>query len=302
MSHAYRLSAFKVVSDIELPELMPWGGRSEDPVELVFRIGKVPAQLEAPDYASSFLQTKGRNQYLGGWPDDARVLVENGSEVTVELAASANLTEARAILMGPVQAVLWHQRGLLPLHASVVRVNGGAVALAGPSGVGKSTLAAALSARGHHVMADDICIVDATDGCEVLPSTPRLRLWRDALLHFGIAVEGLPRALSRSEKYLVEGGEWGETEPQRLAAVVLLSRQASNAVTIERLRGARTITELLGVVLRLPAARALGLEPAVFTGLTKLMAFGVSVWQLAMPDNRACLDEAAAKVLTALDG
>lgn len=302
MSRAYRLSALKLVSDIELPELMPWDGCSDAPVELAFRLGKVPAQLETPDYVASFFQTKGRDRYLAGWPDDARVLVENGTEVTVELAPGTNLTEARAILMGPVQAVLWHQRGLLPLHASVVRVNGGALALAGPSGVGKSTLAATLALRGHDVTADDICIIDAANGIQVLPSTSRLRLWRDALEHFGIAVDGLPRALARSEKYVVEGGEWGETEPHRLVAVVLLSRQASGALTIERLRGARAIMELLGVVHRLPAARALGLEPAVFTGLTKLAASGVAVWQLVMPDNPACLDEVAAKVLAVLDG
>ena len=119
MSRAYRLSALKLVSDIELPELMPWDGCSDAPVELAFRLGKAPAQLETPDYVASFFQTKGRDRYLAGWPDDARVLVENGTEVTVELAPGTNLTEARAILMGPVQAVLWHQRGLLPLHASV---------------------------------------------------------------------------------------------------------------------------------------------------------------------------------------
>ena len=221
MSRAYRLSALKLVSDIELPELMPWDGCSDAPVELAFRLGKVPAQLETPDYVASFFQTKGRDRYLAGWPDDARVLVENGTEVTVELAPGTNLTEARAILMSPVQAVLWHQRGLLPLHASVVRVNGGALALAGPSGVGKSTLAATLALRGHDVTADDICIIDAANGIQVLPSTSRLRLWRDALEHFGIAVDGLPRALARSEKYVVEGGEWGETEPHRLVAVVL---------------------------------------------------------------------------------
>ena len=301
MSHTYRLSSLKLVSDVELPELMPWDGRAGAPVELVFRIGKVPAQLEAPDYVASFLQTKGRNRYLAGRSGNARVLVENGSEVTVELAPGTNLTEARAILMGTAQAVLWHQRGLLPLHASAVRVNGRALALAGPSGVGKSTLAATLALKGHDVMADDICIIDAS-GTDVLPCTPRLRLWRDALEHFGIAVDGLPRALAPSEKYVVEGGKWGEPEPLRLAAVVRLSREASDAVTIERLRGAQAIMELLGVVHRLPAARALGLEPAVFTGLTTLATSGVGVWQVVMPDNRACLDEVAAKVLAAVDG
>jgi hypothetical protein len=302
MSHAYRLSAFKLVSDIELPELVPWDGRSEDPVELVLRMGKVPARLDAPDHVDSFWQTKGPDRYLAAWPNQARILIENGSKVTVERLPGTDLTDARALLMGPVQAVLWHQRGLLPLHASVVGVDERAVALAGPSGVGKSTLAAALSAKGTEVLADDICIVDSANEADVYPSTPRLRLSRDALEHFGIAVDGLPRALARSEKYLVEGGEWGKTEPRKLAAVVLLSRQASDAVTIERLRGAHAIMELLGVVHRLPAARALGLEPAVFMGLTKLMAFDVAVWQLVMPDNLAYLDEAAAKILTALDG
>src|SRR6185437_8241442 len=102
--------------------------------------------------------------------------------------------------MGPVQAILWHQRGLLPLHASAISVNGKAVALAGPSGVGKSTLAAALVGN-HAVLADDICIIDPSDRPTMLPSTPRLRLWREALDHFHIPVTSLPRALSRREKY-----------------------------------------------------------------------------------------------------
>ena len=48
MIHAYRLSSLKLVSDIELPELMPWGGWREAPAELFFRLGKVPRRLEAP--------------------------------------------------------------------------------------------------------------------------------------------------------------------------------------------------------------------------------------------------------------
>lgn len=181
------------------------------------------------------------------------------------------------------------------------RVGGRAVALAGPSGAGKSTLAAVVSARGHQVLADDICIIDAANGAPngaaVLPGTRRLRLWRDALEHLGIAVDGLPQALSRGEKYLIEGAEWAGPARQPLAAIVLLSRQAGDRVTIERLRGARSIIELQGVVHMPEAARALGLEPAIFTALTKLASLGVTVWRLGMPDDRACLDEAAAKVL-----
>jgi hypothetical protein len=300
MSHAYRLSALKLVSDIELPELMAWHGWHDAPADLVFRLGKVPSRLDAPDHVAIEFQTKGRRQYLTTFPEEARVLVENGCAVTVEPAPGTDLTDARSILMAPVQAVLWHQRGLLPLHASVVGVGGRAVALAGPSGAGKSTLAAVLALQGHDVLADDICIIDAAFGADVLPGTRRLRLWRDALDHLGIAVDGLPRALSRREKYLIEGGEWEEPERQKLAAIVLLSRHAGDAVTIERLRGARSIIELQGVVHMPEAARALGLDPAIFTALTKLASLGVTVWQLAMPDDRGCLDDAAARVLAVL--
>ncbi len=207
MSHAYRLSALKLISDIELPELMPWDGGHDAPADLHFRLGKVPPRLDRPDRDAGEFQTKGRRQYLTTSPDEARVLVENGCAVTVEPAPGDDLTDARSVLMAPVQAVLWHQRSLLPLHASVVGVNGRAVALAGPSGAGKSTLAAVLAARGHDVLADDICIIDTAGGADVLAGTRRLRLWRDALDHLGIAVDGLPRALSRREKYLIEGGE-----------------------------------------------------------------------------------------------
>ena len=235
--------------------------------------------------------------------DEAHVLVENGRTVTIEPAVGCDLTETRSILMAPVQAVLWHQRGLLPLHASVVGVNGRAIALAGASGAGKSTLAAVLSARGLEVLADDICVVDSANGsADVLPSTSRLRLWRDALDHLGVAPDGLPRALSRREKYLIECGESAGAERQRLAALVLLSRQAGNAVRLERLRGARSIIELQRIVHMPAAARALGREPAIFAALTTLVALGVTVWRLVMPDDRQRLDDAAAQVLTVLSG
>ena len=304
MSHAYRLSALQLVSDIELPELVPWDGRHDAPVDLYFRLGKVPARLDNPDRVVGEFQTKGCRQYLTTSPGEARVLVENGCAVTVEPALGDDLTDARAVLMAPVQAVLWHQRGLLPLHASVVGVRGRAIALAGPSGAGKSTLAAVLGAQGHDVLADDICIVDvagaAPDGAHVLAGTRRLRLWRDALDHLGIAVDGLPRALSRREKYLIEGGERRGPERQTLAAIVLLSRRAAGGLTIERLRGARSIMALQDVVHMLPEARALGFEAAIFTALTGLASHGVSVWRLAMPDDRRCLAAAAARVLAPL--
>lgn len=52
--------------------------------------------------------------------------------------------------------------GATPLHAASIEINGGAVAICGPGGQGKTTLAAALAARGHRLLAEDITISEGT--------------------------------------------------------------------------------------------------------------------------------------------
>ena len=66
----------------------------------------------------------------------------------------------------------------LALHASVVEVDGRAVAFLGASRRGKSTLAAALARRGYSVLSDDCCVLCRTaDGFDVAPTYPGLRLF-----------------------------------------------------------------------------------------------------------------------------
>jgi hypothetical protein len=299
MNYAYRLAALKLSSNFELPGLLAWEGRADAATDLVFRLGKVPEALENPDHVAPLFQTKGRSEYLLIVRGSARILIRDGREITVDPEPGVDPAGIRAVLSGPVQAVLWHQRGLLPLHANAVVINGRAVALAGHSAAGKSTLAAILMARGHRMMTDDICIVDTRNGAEpsVLPGYPRLRLWRDTLDHLGIPTEGLPRALVGKEKYFVDCA--GSTlAPQRLGTVVLLSRRGSDAVAIAPLRGAGATMELQSVVHMRRPARALDRDADIFAALTRLAA-SASVWRLSVPDNPAFLDEAADKVLTA---
>jgi hypothetical protein len=48
------------------------------------------------------------------------------------------------------------------------------------------------------------------------------------------------------------------------------------------------------------AARALGRDAAIFAALTRLVAAGVTVWRLTLPDHLSCMDVAAAQLLTVL--
>jgi hypothetical protein len=67
--------------------------------------------------------------------------------------------------------------GLEVLHASAVCCGGGIAALCGRAGAGKSTLAYALSRRGHDLCADDAVPFDLSGTTIAVPSLPfRMRL------------------------------------------------------------------------------------------------------------------------------
>ena len=112
----------------------------------------------------------------------ARYLARGGREITVE-PASGDEGAVSAFLLGPVMAACLQQRGIVTLQASAVETDAGAVLFAGPSGVGKSTLAAALVERGHRLVADDVAALEvgARGVPEALPAFPGLRLWADAV-------------------------------------------------------------------------------------------------------------------------
>jgi hypothetical protein len=301
MNHAYRLAALKIESDLDLPDLTPWDGSATAQADIAFRLGAVPAQLETPDRVEAIFQTRGRDEYLLTLPGTGRILIRHGREVTVDVESGADPVNTRALLTGPIQAVLWHQRRLLPLHANAVVVGDRAVALAGPSAAGKSALAATLAQDGHDILADNICVVDIdAPHITALPGVTHLRLWRDTLDGLGVAADGLCPALSGKEKFFVE--RWNVCrEPRPLAAVIVLVRRSTIALAIERLSGLAAVGALRDTVHMRRPASALGRDAEIFTSLTKMMTSGVTVWRLTLPDDLSCLRDAAVKVLSALE-
>ena len=107
-----------------------------------------------------------------------------------ERAAAAALPVRRRALQAQVLVhypTLWWAavQGLAPLHVSILEVEGAVVVLAGPGGVGKSTLVSGERARGGVAMCDNLA---ATDGettygvaeplrCTSPSSTSRARSW-----------------------------------------------------------------------------------------------------------------------------
>lgn len=290
--YRYSLCGMRVASEFPLPELQLCNDSPHSAPDLRFRHGAVPEHLDGADYVGKVFETRG-NEYLLLIPGSARFLIRNGAEVVMQPAHGGCDVDAHALLSGPVQGVLYHQRGLFPLHASTVVQNGQAIALAGPSGTGKSTLAAALDAVGIPVIGDDICVVEPGPPAapQVLPAYSKLRLWRDAVEALGLDAESLPRALSGKDKYLVDRGQAIPQTPLPLGHFVLLSRQRSRREThIERLSGSAAMQAIsANIHVRRPAG-ALKLQRSLFVNVARV-ASRACVWRLSYPDCISRLSE-----------
>ena len=298
---SYRLCGLKLNSDFDLPALPEWDGPPDATADVNCQLGEVPTRLDRPDHIAPLFQTSGAGEYLLVLPGTGRVLVRNGNTITVQPDAGAG-ENLSAILTGPILAVLWHQRGLLPLHASVIVIDGRAVALCGPAAVGKSTLAAVLAAQGYQVIADDIGVVDVRSNREALvpAGCARLQLWRDALAELDVATDGLQRTLPHKERYFLDCGNRIPAQQYQLGAVVQVIRNTLPPATLERLRGSQTAETLYNCVHSPRQAEALGRVQPIFTTIMRMSSVGV--WRLRIPEGLAALREAAAKLTATLEG
>ncbi len=109
------------------------------------------------------------------------VIDEHGRRVLAARSQDILLDDVGELLLGQVFSCLLAQRGITCLHASVVELDGRALALVAASGGGKSTTALALLQRGAALLSDDIAALRERDGrFTVSIGTRRVRLRADA--------------------------------------------------------------------------------------------------------------------------
>lgn len=90
----------------------------------------------------------------------------------------ASLESLSTYLLGQVLSCSMLLRGIEPLHATTIVVNGEAIAFVGDSGDGKSTLGAAFLARGFPLLTDDLLALERRNGRWLAkPGPARLKLF-----------------------------------------------------------------------------------------------------------------------------
>lgn len=241
-TYDYAVFGIQIRSDMQLPELVP-ADAGERP-HAIIRLGEIGAGLSHAPGAHPL-----ENGLLLVIEGVARFAIRDGAEIIVEAVPDAPEASVRMFLLGSAMGALLLQRGLLPLHANAVDIEGKAVAFMGRSGEGKSTLAAVFHDLGHRILADDVCVVRFSDSGRVVayPGLPRLRLWKEAMVATGRDASNYDRSYAgreQIEKFDVPIGREPADAERELGAIYLLA--SGERFRIERLVGTaalKAITE-----------------------------------------------------------
>ncbi|MBF0285299.1 MAG: hypothetical protein HQL51_12680 [Magnetococcales bacterium] len=250
MSPDLTLCQWRVRSETPIPDLLPWGGDDRVP-DLVIRLGEVPPPSDLV-HNGPLLQIGASGACRFALPGVAAYGVSPaGDEVVIDAVLDPASADVRVFLLGTVLAILCFKRGLIPLHASCVRLGGRAVAFVGASGFGKSTLAGAFVRQGVRLLADDVTVLDVTTpgGPLVLPAFPRLKLRLDAARELGLPVEGAERCQRMVEKLHLPVEAFFHPQPLPLAAVYHLqgAREESASDAVDRVAPFSNVESVLAL-------------------------------------------------------
>lgn len=188
-----------------------------------------------------------------------------------------------------------------PVHAAAVARGRVALLLAGPAGIGKSTLAYQAHRRGLRVLSDDSAYVQLEPAFRLWGTPGRVYLAPEARAHFP-ELAGRPPALlvNGNEKLVVEvSGEWpapGAAAPVASRAGVCLLERTAGAVSL----AAAAPTEVQSFLRGGMGLSAMRFDVSLDRALAQLTRLGG--WRLSLSDNPAEALPLIDAMLTQLDG
>lgn len=293
----YTLAGWRVLSDLELPELVAWPDRGNPGIPL--RLDLAPHTL--PPGARRFEPLPGGGFRFHAGPIADFEIAAAGDRVTAYLSEEADPLLVRAHFYGSVLAILCFQRGLFPLHGASVRIGNSAAVFSGPSGAGKSTLATVLARRGHALLSDDVSPIDLSDPSRPLawPAFPRVKLLDDAIAAFDLSgATAYTRAPSGAK------GHFGMSSPRLratvtaplpLGAVFSLDQEDTGSVSCTLLSGMAALKFLHSQTHRSGMGRQMGAVEQIIHQVYRI-ASSVPVYRLSRPLDLTRIDESAERI------
>lgn len=288
----YLISGLWVESSIPLDGVASATPTHGEP-DVQVRRGNVPDELSDSTQFGPNWMLAGES-FLLRIPCVARMLVRAGCEIIVDVEGSCGEADAVPFILGSGFGVLLHQRGTLTLHASAVAHAGRAIALCGPSGVGKSTLSAALCQAGCSFISDDISAIRFDTGYpQVLPDSREHRLWADAIGYLDMSERQGEAVRETIEKYHVTPISAGAAMPLSMLVVLREADFLDQQPVIEPLDMADAAALLRSDVYRSSLATRMGRDAELFGQIGKLLGH-VRIYRMTRPREHHKLDNVVA--------
>lgn len=291
-SYHYFVYGIYIRSEIRCSSLSEFKPESSIKPDAEILYGPTPDALEYP-IAQGVLYTASIGKYLLQIPRVANYFVRHAKAIIVERTGECNDCEIALFLLASPFAALLQQRGQFVLHASAVLTTAGAVAFAGGSGVGKSTMAMALAlaSKGCRVLTDELCVVgiDSKGTPYLWPGAVDSLLWRDAIEMLGSDTKGLSKIRQGLEKYAFrEQSNTDYQNPVALRRIYILSVTNKPTTSTSTIRGISKVQTLLQQQFNEKQVSDLRLKHSAFSFATKLSA-SIEIHNVRYPRTRRFL-------------
>lgn len=239
----YRISGLTVAAEMKLPGAIEFAAGTAD---VDVRFAEVPLHLANPTRTGPIWELD-QSHFLLRLPGIGRLLASHGTQLDLWPEAGVDPGELPIFALGSGIGALLYQRGVTVLHASAVVRDNAAHLLCGVSGVGKSTLAAALCKRGHAFASDDVSAIGlAGDGTPLLwPDGRQLKLLDNSIAAVAVAEGRRGNVRTGVAKYFVDPPGRAVTDAVPVGAIYMLAEDRRlETPEMELLKGVNAATAL----------------------------------------------------------
>ena len=293
---SYRLFGFRVLSDINLPELGPPGSDQDSTnMDVSIELGAVATSLDDGVRVHGYFEFN-KTECLVDIEGIARLEISGGKRIVVEPVQGAAENDIRAYLFGTGMAVLLHQRKCLPLHISAVQSPAGVIAFTGESGAGKSTLAGLIHKKsGWPMLCDDLAVATQSETRPILHGGMlRLKLWSDAIERLSATADMKTRDTTREDKYHLISPKMFVNGPLPMTALLMIGE--SNDISIRPINGAAAFSSIMNTIYRPELVNIFNDRATIMKYCAKI-ADQIDVYAFARPWGFSTIDEGADRII-----